>query len=154
MTPAQPPTPRSPDDLPDGTLSMDGFARWTLPAVAPGSEQVTYVRHQTRLVLRLWRLTDLTGAVEVLISELATNAVRHARTLFAVAVIWDGRALRVEVSDASLVTPQPQLAVDADREGGRGLLLVDAIATDWGVDLYPRGKTVWFTIRRDSYDPW
>jgi anti-sigma regulatory factor (Ser/Thr protein kinase) len=154
VTPGEPRTPRSPDDLPDGTLSMDGFARWTLPALAPGSEQVTYVRHQTRLVLRLWRLTDLTDAVEVLISEIATNAVRHARTLFTVAAIWDGRALRVEVSDASLVTPQPQLAVHSDREGGRGLLMVDAIATDWGVDVHPDGKTVWFVISRDPTMPW
>jgi anti-sigma regulatory factor (Ser/Thr protein kinase) len=152
--PAQPPTPRNPADRPDGRLSADGSARWTLPAVAPGPEQVTYVRHQTRLVLHLWGLTDLTSAVEVLVSELATNAVRHARTRFTVTVAWDGRTLRVEVSDASPLAPRPQLGVSCDRDGGRGLLLIDAIASDWGIDLDHQGKTIWFTIGRDSQDAW
>ena len=132
---------------------MDGSARWTLAAVVPGPEQVTYVRHQARLVLQLWHLADLMAAAEVLISELATNAVRHARTLFTVTVTWDHATLRVEVNDASPLAPRPQLATHPDREGGRGLLLVDAIATAWGVDLYPDGKTVWLTIRRDSTAP-
>ena len=154
MSPAQPPAPRNPPNLPDGRLSSDGSARWTLPAVTPGPEQMTYVRHQARLVLQLWRLADLMAAVEVLISELATNVVRHARTLFTVTVAWDGATLRVEVSDASPLTPRPQLATDTDREGGRGLLLVDAIATAWGVDLHPHSKTVWFTIRRGEAARW
>ena len=150
MFPAQSPAPRTPPNLPDGQLSMDGSARWTLPAVIPGPEQVTYVRHQARLVLQLWRLTDLIAAVEVLISELATNVVRHARTHFTVTVAWDGATLRVEVSDASPLTPRPQLATHPDRESGRGLLLVDAIATAWGVDVRPDGKTVWFTLTAHS----
>ena len=50
--------------------------------------------------------------------------------------------------------PRTQLATHLDHEGGRGLLLVDAVAHDWGVDLYSQGKTVWFTINRDSADPW
>jgi len=133
---------------------MDGLARWTLPDIAPSPKPVTYVRHQARLVLSLWRLADLVASVEVLISELATNAVRHARTLFTVAAIWDGVTLRVEVSDTSPLAPRPQLAARQDREGGRGLLLVDAIATEWGVDLHPDGKTIWFTISRDSTVVW
>jgi anti-sigma regulatory factor (Ser/Thr protein kinase) len=154
VTPTQPPTPRSPADRPDGELSMNGYARWTLPAIAPALEQVTYVRHQTRLVLRLWRLTDLLTAVEVLISELATNVVRHARTLFTVAATWDGGTLRIEVTDGSPLTPRLQLAAHPDSEGGRGLLLVDTIATDWGVDLYSQGKTIWCTIGRDASATW
>jgi anti-sigma regulatory factor (Ser/Thr protein kinase) len=133
---------------------MDGSARWTLPAVSPRPEQVSYVRHQTALILQLWRLADLTSPVEVLISELATNAVRHARTLFTVSVTWDGLTLTAEVSDASPLAPRPQLNPYPDREGGRGLLLVDAIASDWGVDLYDQGKTIWFTLRRGSSEPW
>jgi hypothetical protein len=59
-----------------------------------------------------------------------------------------------EVSDASPLAPRPPVAAHAEDEGGRGLLLVDAIATDWGVDLYHQSKTVWFTLRRGSSDPW
>jgi anti-sigma regulatory factor (Ser/Thr protein kinase) len=152
--PAQPPAPRRPTDLLNGELSTDGIARWTLTGVAPRPAHVGYVRHQIRLVLQLWGLTELTPPAEILISELATNVVRHARTRFTITVSWDRLTLRVEVSDASPLAPRPQLTGHTDDEGGRGLLLVAAIATDWGVDLYPRGKTVWFTIRRDSYDPW
>lgn len=152
--PAQPPTPRRPTDVLDGQLSMDGAARWTLSALTPRPDHVAYVRHQTRLVLHLWGLADLTSPVEVLVSELATNVVRHARTLFTVTVSWDGATLSVEVSDASPLGPRPQLAARPDDEGGRGLLLVDAVASDWGVDLYDQGKTIWFTISRGSADPW
>ena len=151
---AQPPSPRSPTDLPDGHLSLDGSVRWTLPDISPRPQQVTYVRRQTRLVLQLWRLADLTWPVEVLISELAKNVVRHARTLFTVTVTWDGLTLMAEVSDASPLPPRPPVAATSEDEGGRGLLLVDAIATDWGVDLYHQGKAVWFTLRRGSIDLW
>ena len=133
---------------------MDGTACWSLPGVAPRPDRIRYVRHQARLVLHLWRLADLTPPVEVLISELATNAVRHARTPFTVALAWDGLTLRVEVRDGSSLAPRPYLADDPDREGGRGLLLVDAVAQDWGVNLHHQGKTVWFTITRDADDPW
>ena len=75
--------------------------------------------------------------------------VRHARTLFTVTLSWDGRTLRGEVNDADPMAPRPQLATSLDREGGRGLLLVDVIAADWGVDLYPQNKTVWFEISLD-----
>jgi anti-sigma regulatory factor (Ser/Thr protein kinase) len=151
---AQPPSPRGPSDLPDGHLSVDGFVRWTLPDISPRPEQVTYVRHQTRLVLQLWRVTDLTWPAEVLISELAANVVRHAHTLFTVTVAWDGLTLMAEVSDASPLPPRPPVAAHPEDEGGRGLLLVDAIATNWSVELHQQGKTVWFTLRRDSIDLW
>jgi hypothetical protein len=82
------------------------------------------------------------------------HAVRYAQTLFTVAAVWNGLTLRVEVSDASPLAPRPQLSAHPDREGGRGLFLVDAIASDWGVDVYPHGKTVWFTMSRDSEMSW
>jgi anti-sigma regulatory factor (Ser/Thr protein kinase) len=146
---AQPPVQRGPVGLPAGDLSIEGTRRWTLTDVDPRADQIRYVRHQARLVLALWRLTDLTSPVEVLISELATNVVRHARTAFTVGITWDGRTLRAGVSDGLPLAPRPPLASRDDDEGGRGLLLVDAVATDWGVDLYHDGKTVWFEITRD-----
>jgi anti-sigma regulatory factor (Ser/Thr protein kinase) len=148
----QPPSPRGPSDLPDGHLSMNGSVHWTLPDMSPRPEHVSYVRHQTRLVLQLWRVTDLTWPVEVLISELAANVVRHARTLLTVTLTWDGRTLMAEVSDASPLPLRPPVAAHPENEGGRGLLLVDAIATDWSVDLNRHGKTVWFTLRRGPID--
>ena len=146
---AQPPAQRGPVGLPAGELSIEGTTRWTLTVVNPRADQIRYVRHQTRLVLALWRLTDLMPPVEVLISELATNVVRHARTPYTVAITWDGHTLRAEVSDGSPLAPRPPLTSRDDDEGGRGLLLVDAVAAHWGVDLYHDGKTVWFEITRD-----
>ena len=151
---AQPPSPRSPTHLPDGHLSGGGSVRWTLPDIRPRPERVTYLRHQTRLVLQLWRLGDLTWPAEVLISELAANVVRHARTRFTVTITWDGLTLMADVSDASPLPPRPPVAAHPEDEGGRGLLLVDAIASDWSVDRHRHGKTVWFTLRRGSSDLW
>jgi anti-sigma regulatory factor (Ser/Thr protein kinase) len=119
---------------------MDGFARWVLPSVEPRPERVPYLRHQVRRVLQLWHLESLAWRVELVVTELTTNAVRHARTLFTVAMTWDGRRLRIEVSDAH---PVPRDQPSPDPLGGRGLLLVEQIADRWGYDPHERGKTIW-----------
>lgn len=130
--------------LPDGRLDMDGFSRWVLPSIEPRPERVPYLRRQVTRVLHLWRLDVLAWRVELVVTELATNAVRHARTLFTVAMTWDGRRLRIEVSDARPVGPRlrDQLP-SAEATGGRGLLLVEQLADHWGYDPHERGKTFW-----------
>src|SRR4051812_6347004 len=107
--------------LPDGRITMDGFARWLLSTVPPVPDRVPYVRRQAAAVLRLWELEEFAWAVELLIDELAGNAVRHARTPFSVALIWDGRTLRGEVTDVNPQPPQPRLATGTDELDGRGL---------------------------------
>jgi anti-sigma regulatory factor (Ser/Thr protein kinase) len=86
----------------------------------------------------------------LLLSELVTNAVRHARVplgreIEVCCALRDGQ-LRIEVADASDDQPQKRLAAEDD-ERGRGLLLVDSFAAKWGVS--PRdgvGKLVWFVL--------
>ena len=147
--PSREPLPRSllegrPDGpLPDGRLLMDGFARWVLPGVEPRPERVPYLRRQVRRVLQLWHLEPLAWRVELVVTELTTNAVRHARTLFTVAMTWDGRRLRIEVSDAHPVPPVLREQPSSEALGGRGLLLVEQIADRWGYDPHERGKTIW-----------
>ena len=131
------------DLLPDGRLVMDGFARWVLPSVEPRPERVPYLRRQVARVVHLWRLEALAWQVELVVTELATNAVRHARTLFTVAMTWDGRRLRIEVSDAHPVPPEPRDEIPHDATGGRGLLLIEQLADRWGYDPHDRGKTIW-----------
>jgi anti-sigma regulatory factor (Ser/Thr protein kinase) len=98
-------------------------------------------------VLGLWGVDeDLTWTVELLVAELATNVVRHARTPYTIILSWDEQVFRGEVNDANQLEPRPQLNVSTDAVGGRGLLLVSKIATAWGVDMHDHGKTVWFTI--------
>jgi hypothetical protein len=104
------------DDKPDGKLTMDGFARWVLSAVDPDPARVPYLRHQAGLVLHLWRLDDVAWTVELLLTELASNVVRHARTLFNVGMVWDGHTLRGEVTDANPV-PRTGGPVRARRHG-------------------------------------
>ena len=87
----------------------------------------------------------------LLISELVTNSVRHGGPPIVLAIECDGDGLRVLVRDGAPELPTPRVAADDD-EGGRGLTLVDLIASTWGVDAvhdeHGPGKQVWFELRR------
>jgi anti-sigma regulatory factor (Ser/Thr protein kinase) len=95
---------------------------------------------------------DAADVAELLVSELVTNSVRHAcrptgRLIAVGAELDPDRLLRVEVADASDVPPVLRTQSGPEAEGGRGLVLVAALAADWGT--YPRqhvGKVVWFTL--------
>jgi anti-sigma regulatory factor (Ser/Thr protein kinase) len=79
---------------------------------------------------------------ELVVSELATNAVLHARSPFSVSVRSSGREVRVLVRDRSPDAPvmqEPPITLPC----GRGLRLIAAIASRWGVDPAPDGKVVW-----------
>jgi anti-sigma regulatory factor (Ser/Thr protein kinase) len=83
----------------------------------------------------------------LLVSELASNAVLHARTPFEVVVHVDDHRVRIEVSDGDSTLPALRTYV---RESitGRGLHMVAAAAHGWGFDARPDGKVVWFEFRR------
>jgi anti-sigma regulatory factor (Ser/Thr protein kinase) len=85
--------------------------------------------------------------VLVMVSELATNAVRHGGGGFDVVVATtDEGELRIEVLDASPAIPQAQW-VPAGATSGRGLAIVDALSESWGVTaLEGGGKAVWFEV--------
>ena len=83
-------------------------------------------------------------------SELITNAIRHASPLDgdAVTISWliDGEGVIVRVTDGgdSVGGPRPRVRHPSNRDTtGRGLALVEAIATTWGVEDEPGAKTVW-----------
>jgi anti-sigma regulatory factor (Ser/Thr protein kinase) len=82
---------------------------------------------------------------ELLISELVSNAVRHASSSPVMRIDVDSGTVRVAVCDDSQLTPDVRHA-DLDAEGGRGLLLVEALATSWGWSRTEDGKQVWFTL--------
>ena len=104
-------------------------------------------RHFALEVLRGWRIEQLCGVnvasdVAIVVSELATNAVRHARSGFTVSVILAGDAVRIRVEDARPLAGapgDPPLPVSPDH----GLGLVNAVAARWGVQPADGGKTVW-----------
>jgi len=83
--------------------------------------------------------------VELLTSEVVTNAVRHADSNMQVRVIRQPSSVRVEVDDDSYELPELR-SLDAAAEHGRGILLIESLATEWGVDFRDAGKTVWFEV--------
>jgi anti-sigma regulatory factor (Ser/Thr protein kinase) len=89
---------------------------------------------------------DQLDSVELMVSELATNSIRHARAEFELSVANVDGEIRVEVSDGAGGQPRMRNA-GPDDVTGRGLQIVNLLSEAWGVEHHPdRGKTVWFTI--------
>jgi anti-sigma regulatory factor (Ser/Thr protein kinase) len=119
-------------------LTDDRVATWDLPAdpaVVPGT------RRQVARRLTSWGLDDTAFVTELVVSELVTNAIRHAKTPIQLRLIRD-RTLICEVSDGSSTAPHLRRACPFD-EGGRGLLLVSQLAQRWGCRQTPHGKVIW-----------
>jgi MEDS: MEthanogen/methylotroph, DcmR Sensory domain/Histidine kinase-like ATPase domain len=79
---------------------------------------------------------------ELVVSELATNAVIHAGTPFAVGVRCDGSSVRISVQDWSSAQPIMRES-NPHVLSGRGLRLIATVSRAWGIDYGPDGKTVW-----------
>jgi anti-sigma regulatory factor (Ser/Thr protein kinase) len=91
-------------------------------------------------------VTDDTADVAVLLtSELVTNVVVHARTPMRLHVDVTDRGIRVAVAD-EVPRPPTERSNHEARLTGRGINLVNTLATQWGVDPCPTGKTVWFEL--------
>ncbi len=117
---------------------------WVVPAEPASVGLVRRMLSASLVSTRRARLDDLLLAT----SELVTNAIVHGEGAVAVTV-WPGPVVfRVEVSDNGEATPQPRQDHQEDDETGRGLVIVAALATRWGV--WPKrhgpGKTVWFEM--------
>ena len=114
--------------------------------LAPIPASVTRMRDLLRRLLRSWRMPDAgDGVIELLASELAANAVQHARSDMTVIVRYLGDVVRVEVGDGSREQPRPRQADDDDLDG-RGLALVEALSKEWGVLPTRTGKRVWCDV--------
>jgi anti-sigma regulatory factor (Ser/Thr protein kinase) len=92
-----------------------------------------------------WGCDAYVDAARLLVSELVTNAVLHARTDIALVVRLLRTGVRVEVHDGSPSAPVVR-HYDDEAMTGRGLALVDELARRWGVDREPGGKSVWFEL--------
>jgi anti-sigma regulatory factor (Ser/Thr protein kinase) len=88
-------------------------------------------------------------AVELMVSELATNSVKHAHSDFRVSIDDSGGELRVEVRDTG--RGQPVLRSPTPIEPwGRGLRIVETLSRAWGAVDSSHGKTVWFTLPSEA----
>lgn len=83
----------------------------------------------------------------LIVSEMVTNAVRHGAPPVRVQVAADEHTVTVAVRDGDPSEPVPERP-SPEAEGGRGLLLIDLLATDHGVRPDPPGKAVWAALRR------
>jgi anti-sigma regulatory factor (Ser/Thr protein kinase) len=88
---------------------------------------------------------EVADAAGLLVSELVTNAIMHARTPVEVRVSVTDTVLRAEVSDGSQTLPAPRRPIGLAGTG-RGLQLLEQVATRWGVLSTDTGKTVWFEL--------
>lgn len=103
---------------------------------------VREARSLVRRTLAQWDLAHLDDEASLVVSELATNALNHARSSYQVRIYHNPSTIRIEVRDGGAGTPEPQSA-SPTREGGRGLLLVSALSVSWGLEQTREGKVVW-----------
>ncbi|MFD5813769.1 PAS domain S-box protein [Streptomyces sp. NPDC127038] len=126
--------------LPDGPLAT---VNTDLPAVP---ESVPEGRAFLSKALTAWDCVRSADDARLLLSEVLTNAVQHAQGPISLHLCRTATDLTVEISDRSPHLPQPRTAAE-DEESGRGLILVRALADNWGVRPTDAGKTTWFTLK-------
>ncbi|WP_437113382.1 SpoIIE family protein phosphatase [Streptomyces venezuelae] len=126
----------------DGIAPSD-VAYWFLE---PENATPSRARRLARSALARWGLEELTESVELLVSEVVTNAVRYASRPITLRLLRTD-VLRCEVGDDVPQLPRLRQARATD-EGGRGLYLVNKMARRWGATRLSTGKVVWFELNR------
>ncbi|MGN9787625.1 ATP-binding protein [Nonomuraea sp. ZG12] len=124
------------------TGDRTGTVSWTFP---PTAVSVRRARHQARTQLEQWGYGRHGEVVELLVSELVTNSLRHGQGQIQVTMSVEDGVLRCGVEDESDQPPRMrELSWDAER--GRGMHLVDMLACCWGSESTRLGKVVWFRL--------
>lgn len=110
-----------------------------------GEHSARHMRRILRTFLVRWDMAELADAAELALTELVANVVRHVPGRgCAVLILRRPEGLRVEVTDGCPHPVRVSEGGDELTEGGRGLLLVEAVTDRWGTVPLPAGKTVWF----------
>jgi PAS domain S-box-containing protein len=112
---------------------------WGLPS---DPEAVATARARVSAKLEEWGLDEEVFTTEIVVSELVTNAIRHAAGPITLRLILEDSTLICEVSDHSNTFPRLRRAHTYD-EGGRGLLLVAQLSRRWGTRSTADGKIIW-----------
>ncbi|RCG31508.1 ATP-binding protein [Sphaerisporangium album] len=116
-------------------------ATWVL---LPEPATVPRTRRRVRRQLAAWGIGEQSDVAELLVSEVVTNAMRHAWAAVMTVSMDDGM-LRCEVQDTNPALPRVCEAHDGD-EGGRGMYLMEALSGSWGSYRVSSGKVVWFEL--------
>ncbi|MER5223666.1 SpoIIE family protein phosphatase [Streptomyces flaveus] len=120
------------------TLDASQVATWDVPA---DPSAVAQTRKDAVAQIEAWGLGDAAFVTELVVSELVTNAIRHAEPPIQLRLIHEN-TLICEVSDGGSTAPHLRRARTYD-EGGRGLLLVAQLTQHWGTRQTTKGKTIW-----------
>ncbi|AVH55477.1 MULTISPECIES: SpoIIE family protein phosphatase [Streptomyces] len=123
-------------------IASEDVAEWRL-ALDP--IEVGRARAVVREQLHVWGLTASADSAELMVSELVTNAVRHAHSRQIELRLVRGDTLLCEVADDDHTLPTLLSAGPGD-EFGRGLRVVSRLAREWGASRTSAGKTVWFEL--------
>jgi anti-sigma regulatory factor (Ser/Thr protein kinase) len=113
----------------------------------------TAARAAVRPILQSWKCTDEDWLfdAQLIVTELVTNAIRHGGGGLELMLTMHERSVTVSVADGSAVIPEVH-ARDAEADGGRGLLLIEALSDAWGVEDHHGGKRVWVRLHESSTD--
>jgi len=118
--------------------------RRTIPSIDTAT---AIARDMVRSVCDEPELAPLVGDGELIVTELVANVIRHVGGSMEVVVLVRERFLLLSVRDSSPVRSVRRLPDPETGEGGRGLLLIDAVATAWGTCDTVDGKVVWARLR-------
>lgn len=133
-----PPAPQGAFCVDSAVVGRRGLER----AFDPVPASVSAARRFVVSTLSELGVDDYTDAVVSVCSELATNAVLHARTRFTVRITAIDETVRLEVADGSGRRPARRRYSD-QATTGRGLAVVERLSTNWGVEPGAAGKCVW-----------
>ncbi len=117
-------------------------------ALPPTPEAPAQARETTKAVLRDWGINaaEILDVVELVISELVTNAVRYAARAGGPTLHLEvNQSLLIAVADGSAIAPIIR-ELDDTSESGRGMSIVTALVDNWGVEPWGDGKRIWVRI--------
>jgi anti-sigma regulatory factor (Ser/Thr protein kinase) len=114
--------------------------------IPPRAQEVGRARHWFRDCLRTWQDEEEVADAEAVFAEVAANAVQHGRGRVTVTVQLSQGAVRCDIRDGGWRSPRLMAARQPELEHGRGMVIIAALADNWGVRRHLLGKTVWFEI--------
>ncbi|MGW0185108.1 SpoIIE family protein phosphatase [Streptomyces sp. NPDC003362] len=134
----------------NGAATTRQPVRRTMLTVAQAEpERIAVARQHLRELLHDWASDDQVDSAVLLLSEMLTNVLVHTDTdallVAEVTGAGDGRRMRVEVTDVSDDLPHKRRPGEL-ASSGRGLMLIELLAHEWGVDPRGEGKSIWFEI--------
>jgi two-component sensor histidine kinase len=135
----------------DSRRPANRVRRWELELPAEASSP-RRAREVARSAAVAWGHPEMSLAAGLCASELVTNALVHTRGTGCRLVVWseEDDRLSIAVHDDSSVLPAKKSPA-SEAEHGRGLQIVDAVASEWGVATEPRsGKSVWVRLTVDA----